>query len=306
MEFSIQEFATLRGNDGMTTRGRFITRQIRKALKRIRSNHLAAAGLVIIGFFAVLAIFAPLIAPFDPYTTDLKATYAAPSWTHPFGTDHVGRDILSRVIYGARIAFAITILVVLFELAVSVPLALISSYIGGTFDEVVMRIMDMIISVPHLLLAIVIVALMGPGMRNAIIAISISYMPMLARLVRSVSLSIKEEPFIEACHVLRFKSVRVVFAHILPNIVSVIIVQLSLDLGYALIDMASLSFIGLGIQPPRASWGAMLSLGKSYLLRSPWMVIFPGICIALLVFGFNLFGIGLGDILNPKAHQRGK
>jgi peptide/nickel transport system permease protein len=290
----------------MTARARFITRQIRKAFTRVRSNFLAASGLIIIGFFAVLAIFAPLIAPFDPYTTDLNATYAAPSWTHPFGTDHVGRDIFSRVIYGARIAFAITVLVVLIELAVSVPLALISSYIGGTFDEVVMRVMDMIISIPHLLLAIVIVALMGPGMRNAIIAISISYMPMLARLVRSVALSIKEEPYIEACHVLRFKPVRIVFAHILPNIVSVIIVQLSLDLGYALIDMASLSFIGLGVQPPKASWGAMLSLGKSYLLRSPWMVIFPGICIALLVFGFNLFGIGLGDILNPKARQRGK
>jgi peptide/nickel transport system permease protein len=290
----------------MTARRRFITREIGKAFTRVRSNYLAAVGLVIIGFFAVLAIFAPLIAPFDPYTTDLTATYAPPSWGHPFGTDHVGRDIFSRVIYGARIAFAITVLVVLFELAVSVPLALVSSYIGGTFDEVVMRIMDMIISVPHLLLAIVIVALMGPGMRNAIIAISISYMPMLARLVRSVALSIKEEPFIEACHVLRFKSVRIVFVHILPNIVSVIIVQLSLDLGYALIDMASLSFIGLGVQPPQASWGAMLSLGKSYLLRSPWMVIFPGICIALLVFGFNLFGIGLGDILNPKSRQRGK
>ena len=290
----------------MTARARFITRQIRKAFTRVRSNFLAAAGLTIIGFFAVLAIFAPLIAPFDPYTIDLNTTYAAPSWAHPFGTDHVGRDILSRVIYGAQIAFAITILVVLIELAVSVPLALISSYIGGTFDEVVMRIMDMIISIPHLLLAIVIVALMGPGMRNAIIAISISYMPMLARLVRSVALSIKEEPYIEACHVLRFKSVRIVFAHILPNIVSVIIVQLSLDLGYALIDMASLSFIGIGVQPPKASWGAMLSLGKSYLLLSPWMVIFPGICIALLVFGFNLFGIGLGDILNPKARQRRK
>lgn len=290
----------------MTTRRRFITRQIRKTVIRIRSNYLAAAGLIIIGFFAALAILAPLLAPFDPYATDLNATYAAPSWTHPFGTDHVGRDIFSRVIYGSRIAFAITVLVVLIELAVSVPLALISSYIGGTFDEVVMRVMDMIISIPHLLLAMVIVALMGPGMRNAIMAISISYMPMLARLVRSVALSIKEEPYIEACHVLRFKPVRIVFSHILPNIVSVIIVQLSLDLGYALIDMASLSFIGLGVQPPKASWGSMLSLGKSYLLSSPWMVIFPGICIALLVFGFNLFGIGLGDILNPKAGQRGK
>jgi len=290
----------------MIYRVRFLTHQIQKAFVRVRSNHLAVTGLIIIGFFVVLAVFAPLIAPFDPYTTDLNATYEPPSLCHPFGTDNVGRDIFSRVIYGARIAFAITILVVLIELAVSVPLALISSYIGGIFDEVVMRIMDMIISIPHLLLAIVIVALMGPGMRNAIIAISISYMPMLARLVRSVALSIKEEPYIEACHVLRFRSVRIVFYHILPNIVSVIIVQLSIDLGYALIDMASLRFIGLGVQPPKASWGAMLSLGKSYLLYSPWMVIFPGVCIALLVFGFNLFGIGLGDLLNPKARQRGK
>lgn len=218
----------------MIYRARFLTRHIQKTVSRVRSNHLAVAGLMIIGFFAVLAVFAPLIAPFDPYEIDLDATYAPPSWQHLFGTDHVGRDIFSRVIYGARIAFAITVLVVLIELAVSVPLALISSYIGGTFDEVVMRIMDMIISIPHLLLAIVIVALMGPGMRNAIVAISISYMPMLARVVRSVALSIKEEPYIEACHVLRFSSVRIVFSHILPNIVSVIIVQLSLDLGYAM------------------------------------------------------------------------
>ena len=283
---------------------RFLSRQLRKAFARVRSSTLTSAGLVIIGLFTVLAIFAPLIAPHDPYNIDLEATYQPPSWRHPFGTDNVGRDVFSRVIYGSRIAFTITVVVVLLELAISVPLALVSSYIGGAFDEAVMRVMDMIISIPHLLLAIVIVAMLGPGMRNAILAISISYMPMLARLVRSVTLSIKEEPYIEACRALRFSSVRIVFAHILPNIVSVIIVQLSLDLGYALIDMAALSFIGLGVQPPRASWGAMLALGKSYLLLSPWMTIFPGICIALLVFGFNLFGIGLGNILNPRRRER--
>jgi peptide/nickel transport system permease protein len=283
---------------------RFLSRQIGRAFAGVRTSTLASAGLVIIGLFALLAIFAPLIAPHDPYTTELEATYAPPSWQHPFGTDNVGRDVFSRVIYGSRIAFTITVLVVLLELAVSVPLALLSSYIGGAFDEAVMRVMDMIISIPHLLLAIVIVAMLGPGMRNAILAISISYMPMLARLVRSVVLSIKEEPYIEACRVLRFRSLRIVFGHILPNIVSVIIVQLSLDLGYALIDMAALSFIGLGVQPPQASWGAMLSLGKSYLLHSPWMTVFPGLCIALLVFGFNLFGIGLGNILNPRRRVR--
>jgi len=285
-------------------RTRFLSRQLGKAFASVRTSTLTSAGLVIIGLFAMLAVFAPLIAPHDPYTTDLEATYEQPSWTHPFGTDNVGRDVFSRVIYGSRIAFIITLLVVALELAISVPLALVSSYIGGAFDEAVMRVMDMIISIPHLLLAIVIVAMLGPGMRNAILAISISYMPMLARLVRSVVLSIKEEPYIEACRVLRFGSLRIVFGHILPNIVSVIIVQLSLDLGYALIDMAALSFIGLGVQPPRASWGAMLALGKSYLLHSPWMTIFPGICIALLVFGFNLFGIGLGNILNPRRRMR--
>jgi peptide/nickel transport system permease protein len=283
---------------------RYLSRQLGRALSSVRSSTLTSAGLVIIGIFTVLAVFAPLIAPHDPYTTDLEATYQPPSWQHPFGTDNVGRDVFSRVIYGSRIAFTITLIVVLLELAISVPLALVSSYIGGAFDEAVMRVMDMIISIPHLLLAIVIVAMLGPGMRNAILAISISYMPMLARVVRSVAVSIKEEPYIEACRALRFGSVRIVFAHILPNIVSVIIVQLSLDLGYALIDMAALSFIGLGVQPPRASWGAMLALGKSYLLHSPWMTIFPGICIALLVFGFNLFGIGLGNILNPRRRER--
>ena len=282
----------------------FLSRRLAKGFARVRSSTLACAGLVIVGLFALLALFAPLLAPYDPYTTDLEETYQHPSWQHPFGTDNVGRDVLSRVIYGSRIAFTITLLVVLLELAISVPLALVSSYIGSAFDEAVMRVMDMIISIPHLLLAIVIVAMLGPGMRNAILAISVSYMPMLARLVRSVVLSIKEEPYIEACRALRFGPVRIVFAHILPNIVSVIIVQLSLDLGYALIDMAALSFIGLGVQPPRASWGAMLALGKSYLLHSPWMTIFPGLCIALLVFGFNLFGIGLGNILNPRRRER--
>ena len=288
----------------MTMERSFLSRRLAKGFARVRSSTLACAGLVIVGLFALLALFAPLLAPYDPYTTDLEETYQHPSWQHPFGTDNVGRDVLSRVIYGSRIAFTITLLVVLLELAISVPLALVSSYIGSAFDEAVMRVMDMIISIPHLLLAIVIVAMLGPGMRNAILAISVSYMPMLARLVRSVVLSIKEEPYIEACRALRFGPVRIVFAHILPNIVSVIIVQLSLDLGYALIDMAALSFIGLGVQPPRASWGAMLALGKSYLLHSPWMTIFPGLCIALLVFGFNLFGIGLGNILNPRRRDR--
>lgn len=282
----------------------FLITRLKRSLSHFRASTIASIGACIILFFAVLAIFAPVLSPYDPDHTNLRHTYQPPSKEHLFGTDHVGRDIFSRVMFGTRIAFGITLLVVAIELVVSVPLALISSYVGGFFDEVVMRIMDMIISIPHLLLAIVIVALMGPGMRNAIIAISISYMPMLARLVRSVSLSIKEEPYIEACHVLRFSSARIVFIHVLPNIVSVVIVQLSLDLGYALIDMASLSFIGLGVQPPTASWGAMLSLGKSYLLHSPWMVIFPGVCIALLVFGFNLFGIGLGDIMNPRSTKR--
>jgi peptide/nickel transport system permease protein len=285
-------------------RTRFPSRQLARAFAGVRSSKLASAGLAIIGIFVLLAVFAPLIAPHDPYTTDLEATYQPLSWQHPFGTDNVGRDVFSRVIYGSRIAFSITLLVVALELAVSVPLGLLSSYIGGAFDEAVMRVMDMIIAIPHLLLAIVIVAMFGPGLRNSILAISISYMPMLARLVRSVVLSVKEEPYIEACRVLRYSSLRIVFVHVLPNIVSVIIVQLSLDLGYALIDMAALSFIGLGVQPPQADWGAMLALGKAYLLHSPWMTIFPGICIALLVFGFNLFGIGLGNILNPRRRAR--
>ncbi len=282
-------------------------RPLARGLSRVRaisSDRLALIGLAIIGFFAVLALFAPLIAPYEPNEVDLQATYQAPSSTHIFGTDHVGRDVFSRVVYGTRIAFAITISVVLIELVVSVPVALLAAYIGGYFDELVMRIMDIIISIPHLLLAIVIVALLGPSMKNAIIAISIGYMPMLARLVRSVVLSIKEEPYIEACHVLRYKPFRIVFGHVLPNVVSVIIVQLSLDLGYALIDMASLSFIGLGVQPPTASWGAMLAVGKNHFLFSPWMCIYPGLSIALLVFGFNLFGIGLGNILNPRHGTR--
>ncbi|MCD6471951.1 ABC transporter permease [Candidatus Aerophobetes bacterium] len=281
----------------------FFSRQLKKAFGDISASNLAIIGIVIVGIFAIIAIFAPFFAPYNPYDIDLMATYQSPSFEHLFGTDNVGRDTFSRILYGSRMAFTITLLIVILELSISVPLGLISSYIGGYFDEIIMRIMDIIISIPHLLLAIVIVALLGPNVRNAILAIGISYIPMLTRLVRSVTLSIKEEPYIEACQVLRFSVKRIVFYHILPNIVSVIIVQVSLDLGYALIDMASLSFIGLGVQPPKASWGAMLSTGKNYLLNTPWMCIFPGIAIALLVFGFNLFGIGLERILNPRYQK---
>ena len=283
---------------------RFFSRRLKKTLEGISASNLAVIGVMIIGIFAIIAIFASILAPYDPYDIDLMSTYQPPSSQHLFGTDNVGRDIFSRILYGSRLAFVITLLVVIIELSISVPLALISSYRGGYFDEIVMRIMDVIISIPSLMRAIVIVALLGPNMRNAILAIGIGYMPMLARLVRSVALSIKEGPYIEACRVLRFSAKRIAFSHILPNIVPVIIVQVSLDLGYALVDMASLSFIGLGVQPPKASWGAMLAVGKDYLLNSPWMCIFPGIAIALLVLGFNLFGIGLGKILNPRYQRQ--
>jgi len=273
---------------------------LKKLLERTSPGSLAIIGVIILGIFVTIAIFAPLIAPYGPYEMDLLSTYQPPSSKYLFGTDNVGRDIFSRILYGSRLAFVITLLVVSIELAISVPLALTSSYIGGYFDEIVMRIMDIIISIPSLLRAIVIVALLGPNMRNAILAIGIGYVPMLSRLVRSVTLSIKEEPYIEACQVLRYSGKRIVFFHIFPNIVSVIIVQVSLDLGYALVDMASLSFIGLGVQPPKASWGAMLAVGKDYLLNDPWMCIFPGIAIALLVLGFNLFGIGLGKVLHHR------
>ncbi|MCD6399448.1 ABC transporter permease [candidate division WOR-3 bacterium] len=280
---------------------RYLSKPLKIAMQKLSGNVQAVIGLAIILLFAVVAVFAPFLAPYDPYELDLGQTFSPPSFKHLFGTDEVGRDIFSRVLYGSRVAFAIALLIVCIELSISVPLGLISAYVGGYLDELVMRIMDVIISIPSLLRALVIVALLGPGMRNGILAIGIGYMPMLTRLIRSVTLSIREEPYIEACRALRFGDLRIALGHILPNVVPVLIVQVSLDLGFALIDMAALSFIGLGVQPPMASWGAMLAVGKNYLMHAPWMSIFPGMAIMLLVLGFNLLGIGLEKILNPRG-----
>jgi len=280
---------------------RYLSKPLKIAMQKLSGNVQAVIGLAIILLFAVVAVFAPFLAPYDPYELDLGQTFSPPSFKHLFGTDEVGRDIFSRVLYGSRVAFVIALLIVCIELSISVPLGLISAYVGGYLDELVMRIMDVIISIPSLLRALVIVALLGPGMRNGILAIGIGYMPMLTRLIRSVTLSIREEPYIEACRALRFGDLRIALGHILPNVVPVLIVQVSLDLGFALIDMAALSFIGLGVQPPMASWGAMLAVGKNYLMHAPWMSIFPGMAIMLLVLGFNLLGIGLEKILNPRG-----
>lgn len=263
----------------------------------IRSNHLATAGFLIVLGLVFVAIFAPFLAPYDPSAQDLDSTLAPPSADHPLGTDNTGRDILSRIIFGTRYALAIALVVVTLETLIGVSLGLIAGYYKGRVDETVMRGLDVLVSIPPLLLAMVIVTTFGINIWNAMLAIGIVYIPMMSRTVRSSALSIREETYVQAAEGLGYDSKRVMLKHILPNAVPPIVVLGTTDVAYALIDVATLSFLGLGIQPPKPSWGAMANAAQEYILVTPWPIVFPTIAIAIAVLGFNLLGMGLREVL---------
>jgi peptide/nickel transport system permease protein len=276
------------------------SRKIPFAIRLLRNSPLAILGLGIICLNVVLAIFAASLSPSDPYNMDLSNRLLAPSSSHAFGTDQLGRDILSRVIWGSRISFEIGAVVVLVSVGIGVALGLVSGYAGGWIDEALMRITDIFLAFPALVLAIFIEGAIGPGLTNAILAISIVSWPTYARLVRGSAMSIKENEFIEAARAAGEGRTRIVFRHIFPNLLSPVTVQSTLDMGGAVLTAAGLSFIGFGVQPPTAEWGAMVSNGRDFIAFAWWMTAFPGLAIFLFVLGFNLLGDWLNDYLNPR------
>jgi len=274
----------------------------------VRKNPLTAIGLLIVLLLVVVAFLAPWIAPYpkDVGQTHIKEMFHSPSLNHPFGTDELGRDVFSRIIYGSRISLEVGILAIGLALFIGMPLGVIAGYSGGAIDELIMRITDIFLSFPSLLLAMVISAILGPNLRNAMIAIAISWWPWYTRLLRSEAISTREEDFGMAAKSMGCSWGRITFKHVLPNCLVPIIVQASMDFGSIILTCASLSFLGLGAQPPTPEWGLMVSTGRTFFLTHWWIVTFPGIAIFIVVFSFNLVGDGLREILDPKMRMRGK
>jgi len=273
---------------------------LRKALR----HRLVVAGGSIVLLLGVLALFGRALAPHDPLMMDFTTRFAPPSWTHPFGTDDFGRDLFSRVLYGARVSVQVAFIAVSLSGVVGVTLGVLAGYLGGWIDEVIMRVMDVIFAFPAVLLAITVMAILGRGVENAMIAIAIVYAPIFARVTRGAVISVRDREFVTAARALGQGHSRVMFKHVLPNALGPIIVQTSLSLAFAILAEAALSFFGLGTQPPDPSWGRMLSEGRGFLGQAPWMGIFPGLAIMLSVLGFNLLGDGLRDVLDPRWRRR--
>ncbi|MFY0542592.1 ABC transporter permease [Brevibacillus sp. H7] len=266
-------------------------------------NRLAVAAGVVIVVIVFMALLAPFLAPYDPDSSDLAKSLQGPSGDHLLGTDKQGRDILSRVIYGARTTMLGSVFVVLISLIIGVPLGLIAGYYGGKIDSLIMRAWDVLLAFPALLLALLIVAVYGRGLENAIIALGVVYVPMISRIVRSVTLVEKSQTYVEAAKTLGMSNLRIIFRHILPNCMSPILVQATIDLAYAILDLAAMSFLGLGVQPPMADWGAMLAEAREYLLIAPHAALASGFAIMITVISFNLFGDGLQAHFDPKQRK---
>lgn len=268
--------------------------------RRLRRNKLAMLGLIIVLILVLSSVFANFIAPYDYAQQDLTNMKAWPSREHLLGTDDYGRDILSRIIYGGRVSLLVAILSIVFGLVVGGILGISAGYFGGVYDGVVMRIMDIVMAIPGFLLAVCISAALGSGVLNTAIAIGIGCVPGYARLLRALVLSIREQEYVEAARATGASDLRIMFRQIVPNILSPVIVESTLRIGGCILMISSLSFIGLGVQPPTPEWGSMLSAGRA-LIRSFWSIVtFPGLAIMLTLFGFNLFGDGLRDALDPK------
>jgi peptide/nickel transport system permease protein len=273
----------------------------RRALRRLFKRKGAVIGLAIIVLFIAMAVLAPLVAPFDPTAQSWTAVRKAPSAAHWFGTDELGRDVLARVIFGARASLLAGVISVAIALSIGVPLGLIAGYIGGPVDMLLSRITDAMLACPFLILAIALAAFLGPSLTNAMIAIGITTTPILVRLTRGQVMAVKVDDYVEAARALGNPRWRIAILHILPNILPALLVQATLSIAAAIIAEASLSFLGLGQQPPAPSWGSMLNSAQRFLTQAPWMAIWPGLAIFLTVLSFNLVGDGLRDALDPRS-----
>lgn len=266
---------------------------------------LAWVGALVLLTILFLAVTADFLTPYDPNYQDYASVFQAPSAVHPFGTDEIGRDVYSRVVYGSRISLEVGVIAVGIGLGVGVLIGLIAGYNGGTIDEVLMRLMDAVRAFPALVLALAITAALGPGIGNLMIAIGVVYIPAFARLTRGQALSVREQDFVTASRALGCGPWRIMLRHIWPNITAPIIVQASLGTAFAILAEASLSFLGLGVRPPTPSWGSMLLEGYQYLSTAPWLSLYPGAAIFVAVLGFNLLGDGLRQALDPRLNARG-
>ncbi|HEY7033413.1 MAG TPA: ABC transporter permease [Thermomicrobiales bacterium] len=276
-------------------------RYLHATTRQLLTVRTTLLGLVIIVGLALVAVAAPVLAPEDPVKLQMRRRFQPPSLAHPFGTDEFGRDILTRVIYGTRISFRIAIVAVLVATVCGVAIGLASAYFGGWVDLLLQRVVDVLLAFPGLLLALAVIAALGPSITNVMLAVGIGSTPFFARLVRGSVLTVRGEEYVTAARVIGAGDGRIVGRYILPNVLSPIVVLISQQVGWAVLSAAALSFVGLGAQPPTPEWGAMLSRGRDYLHEQWWIATFPGLAIAVMVLGFNLFGDGLRDILDPKT-----
>jgi len=265
---------------------------------------LSVIGLILVGFFLAVSLIGPWMIT---YPEDIRGAVhidqklKPPSRAHPFGTDEVGRDMYSRVVMGTRLSLQIGLIIIFVAMGIGVPLGILAGYSGGWINHLIMRFTDIFLSVPGLLLALAIVGALGPGIKNAMVALSIVWWPGYVRLIQAKTLALREEAFIEAARSVGASKLRIIFSHILPNCTSPIIVKASMDMGMAILFAANLGFIGVGAQPPVPEWGAMISTGRNYLPDFWWMATFPGVAILVTVLGFNLLGDGLRDVLDPQS-----
>lgn len=271
--------------------------------RTFRRSRTALAGLIIIAFFALTALLAPLIAPHDPTAFSLGDQMAPPSATYPLGTDELGRDVLSRLLWGARITLLMTLGAVLLSLVTGAFLGIIAGFRGGWLDTLIMRCVDILLALPTFLLAVAIIAALGASTVNVILAVGISSMPAFARIARGSTISVKQEDYVLAVRAIGASNNRIMWRHILPNVTSALLVQTTLRLATAILTASGLSFLGLGPQPPTPEWGAMLSSARNFLTSSPQLAAIPGLAILLVTIGFNLLGDGLRDALDPRLKQ---
>ena len=288
--------ATLAAATGAT----FTSTPGQRAWRRQRRRRGAMLGLAVVLTFVLLAVFAPWIAPMDPIATSWSAIRKAPSAAHWFGTDDIGRDVLSRVIWGTRASLLAGVVSVSISLSLGVPIGLAAGFLGGWTDSLISRITDAFLACPFLILAIALAAFLGPSLTNAMIAIGVSATPVFVRLTRAQVINIRVEDYVEAARAVGNPPLRIALRHVMPNIAAPLIVQATLAIAAAVIAEASLSFLGLGQQPPAPSWGSMLNTAKNFVDNAPWMAVWPGLSIFLLVLSFNLLGDGLRDALDPR------
>ncbi|MEJ8545542.1 ABC transporter permease subunit [Brevibacillus borstelensis] len=270
---------------------------------RLRRSPLTLLGLFLLAMLLLLAVCAPLISPHDPTRINIVERFSPPSADHWFGTDEVGRDIFTRILYGARLSLGVGVAVVLSAGLVGTIIGAVSGYFGGRVDQIIMRMMDIVLAFPSLVLAMAVAAVLGPNLQNAMLAIAIIKIPVYVRLARAETLALREKLYVKAAATFGIKPWRIILRHIIPNAVSPVIIQVTLDIGDAILLVATLGFLGLGAQPPTPEWGAMISIGWKYLLDYWWYPTFPGLALFLASCGFNLIGDGIRDILDPKANR---